>query len=241
MPLPIFISERPFYCDSMEFSADDNVKAKLKGMSIGWIVVKGIIVEGANSGIDKIMRYVDERTKLKFGSMGKVSDDPIIKGVRRMFSTIGIDPTKERPSGEALIRRIVGGQGIHRINTVVDFNNSLSIWTGCPCGAYDLDRISGRVAFVIGGSGERYEGIKAPSLNAENRLLTRDSISVFGGPVADSLRTAITPATKNVLFLVYCPPGIEEGFLREVIKGASDEAKSAIHGDVVESGIYPIS
>ena len=39
---------------------------------------------------------------------------------RQLYRNIGIDPTKNRPSSEALLRRTLKGHGLYQINSVVD-------------------------------------------------------------------------------------------------------------------------
>ncbi|MGH9219167.1 MAG: phenylalanine--tRNA ligase beta subunit-related protein, partial [Vicinamibacterales bacterium] len=47
--------------------------------------------------------------------------------VRTMYKKVGIDPTKTRPSNEALLRRVRKGQPLPRVNAVVDVINWCSV------------------------------------------------------------------------------------------------------------------
>ncbi len=63
-----------------------------------------------------------------------LKDEPIFRTYRDFFWTMGVDPTKVRPAAEALIRRILVGRSMPRINTVVDAYNLASMTThilGC--------------------------------------------------------------------------------------------------------------
>ena len=57
--------------------------------------------------------------------------------VRAMYKRVGLDPTKTRPSSEALLRRILKGGAIPRINTMVDVINWCSVEFQLPYGLYD--------------------------------------------------------------------------------------------------------
>ena len=46
-----------------------------------------------------------------------------ITAVRTMYKRVGIDPTKTRPSSEALLRRVRKGESLPRINSMVDVCN----------------------------------------------------------------------------------------------------------------------
>jgi len=83
-----------------------------------------------------------------------------IDAARRLYRAFGVDPTRHRPSSEALMRRARKGQSIYRLNEVVDVGNWVSLEWLLPLGLYDRDRIVGDVAVVrVGRAGEEYEGI----------------------------------------------------------------------------------
>ena len=84
----------------------------------------------------------------------------ITAAVRTMYKRVGLDPTKTRPSSEALLRRVRKGDALPRINSLVDVINWCSLETQLPFGLYDLDRISGSVTLRLGASGEAYAGIR---------------------------------------------------------------------------------
>ena len=60
-----------------------------------------------------------------------------------MYKKVGIDPTKTRPSNEALLRRVRKGDAIPRINSAVDIINWCSLEFQLPYGLYDSSKISG--------------------------------------------------------------------------------------------------
>ena len=62
----------------------------------------------------------------------------------RCTAVIGIDPTKTRPSSEALLRRVRKGDHLPRINTLVDICNWCSLEFQLPYGLYDLPTSSRR-------------------------------------------------------------------------------------------------
>ena len=68
---------------------------------------------------------------------------PIFRSYRDFFWSVGIDPTKVRPAAEALIRRILAGKTIPRINNVVDSYNLASIKTEVALAAFNRDELIG--------------------------------------------------------------------------------------------------
>jgi DNA/RNA-binding domain of Phe-tRNA-synthetase-like protein len=129
-----------------------------------------------------------------------------IARVRAMYKRLGLDPTKVRPSSEALLRRIRKGDPLPRVNSLVDICNWCSVETQLPFGLYDVNRIEGDdVSLRVGATGEGYDGIRKDRVNVDGRLTLADSRGPFGNPTSDSARTMVTLDTTRVLFVVYCP------------------------------------
>ena len=70
--------------------------------------------------------------------------------VRTMYKKVGIDPTKTRPSNEALLRRVRKGDSLPRINSMVDVCNWCSLEFQLPYGLYDAAHIEGDVCACDG-------------------------------------------------------------------------------------------
>jgi DNA/RNA-binding domain of Phe-tRNA-synthetase-like protein len=129
-----------------------------------------------------------------------------IARVRAMYKRFGLDPTKVRPSSEALLRRVRKGDPLPRVNALVDICNWCSVETQLPFGLYDFDKIEGDdVALRVGAAGEGYDGIRKDRVNVDGRLTLADARGPFGNPTSDSARTMVTLDTTRVLFVVYCP------------------------------------
>ncbi len=124
---------------------------------------------------------------------------------RTMYKRVGIDPTKTRPSSEALLRRIRRGDPFPRINGVVDIINWTSVETQMSFGVYDLDKIQGDVTLRLGREGEEYAGIRKDTVHVAGRLALVDDLGPFGNPTSDSARTMVTTSATRVLVVVFAP------------------------------------
>jgi len=133
------------------------------------------------------------------------SDIPGVAEVRALFHQLGVDPTKTRPSSEALLRRVVQGKGLPRVNLAVDVCNLASLEHQVPLGLYDRDQVRGTVRARVGREGEGYPGIRKQRVNLEGRLLLADDEGPFGAPTSDSARTAVHPGTTRLLVVLFCP------------------------------------
>jgi DNA/RNA-binding domain of Phe-tRNA-synthetase-like protein len=131
-----------------------------------------------------------------------------VTAVRQLYRAVGLDPTKTRPSSEALLRRIRKGEGLPRINGVVDVGNWCSAETQLPFGLYDVDRIEGPIEVRVGRAGEEYAGIGKDVVHVAGRITLADRVGPFGNPTSDSARTRVSETTARVLVVVYAPrPG----------------------------------
>ncbi len=125
--------------------------------------------------------------------------------VRAMYRRVGIDPTRTRPSNEALLRRVRRGDALPRVNSLVDVCNWCSVELQLPYGLYDADRVRGAVELRIGADGEEYAGIRKEAVHVSGRITLADANGPFGNPTSDSARTMITTATTNALVVIFAP------------------------------------
>ncbi|HEX9529532.1 MAG TPA: phenylalanine--tRNA ligase beta subunit-related protein, partial [Acidimicrobiales bacterium] len=101
---------------------------------------------------------------------------------RALYRRFGIDPTKTRPSSEALLRRALRGDRFPRINSLVDVANVMSLLAQSPVGLYDLDRVEGLLTIRVGAEGEGYQGIGKDHVNVGGRLCVADAYGPCGNP-----------------------------------------------------------
>ena len=93
-------------------------------------------------------------------TIDSIKEMPSIEATRTAYRRCGKDPSRYRPSGEALVRRTLQGKDLYRVSTVVDLINLASIAYGYSIGGFDADRIQGdTLTLGIGREGEPYEGI----------------------------------------------------------------------------------
>jgi len=134
---------------------------------------------------------------------------------------VGIDPTKTRPAGEALARRIIGGKELPTINTFVDSYNLVSAQTFIAIGAFDMGKIHHRsLSMRKARCGEPFQGIgmqKDAKLDGVEIVIEDESdhelVAVY--PYRDSEASKVTEDSKNVLLLMCGVPGISDEVLSQ--------------------------
>ena len=142
--------------------------------------------------------------------------------VRTMYKRVGIDPTKTRPSSEALLRRVRKGDPLPRINSMVDICNWCSFEFQLPYGLYDAAKIRGDVTLRIGRDGESYPGIRKDDVHVNGRIALIDAVGPFGNPTSDSARTMVTKETTRGLLVVFTPREVDSARLTRVMDVTSE-------------------
>jgi DNA/RNA-binding domain of Phe-tRNA-synthetase-like protein len=165
-----------------------------------WFVAEGVRALERDSRLDDALRTAAAAMR------ARPENAAIVSAVRTMYKRVGIDPTKTRPSSEALLRRVRKGGELPRINTLVDIVNWCSLDTQLPFGLYDADRLQGTdVTLRLGREGEEYAGIRKDAVHVSGRLTLADAGGPFGNPSSDSARTMVTPATTRVFVVIFAP------------------------------------
>ena len=125
----------------------------------------------------------------------EISELPQIQSGRKAYKAFGKAPARYRLSSEALLRRILKGQGMYFVNNIVEINNLLSIQSFHPICAFDREKIDYPIMFRLGKKDEIYNGIGRGQLNIENLPVFADCRGALGSPTSDSERVKITPHT----------------------------------------------
>lgn len=165
--------------------------------------IRGLIILKSNDYLNAEFETTIRETAEAF-TTETIAKDKVVGLIRAMFKSFGTDPTRWRPSSEAMIRRAVKEKSLYRINPLIDINNIISMRYRLPIGVYDLDRIVGDVMTLdIGRSGEEFMGLTGRSYNTENKPVLRDEEGIFGSPIVDSERTKITDNTRNAAAVIF--------------------------------------
>ena len=139
-------------------------------------------------------------------TIDSIKQMPSIEATRTAYRRCGKDPSRYRPSGEALVRRTLQGKELYRVNTLVDLINLASIAYGYSIGGFDADKIvpDSHLSLIlgIGREGEPYEGIGRGPLNIAGLPVYRDALGGIGTPTSDHERTKLSLETTHLLAIV---------------------------------------
>jgi DNA/RNA-binding domain of Phe-tRNA-synthetase-like protein len=185
------------------------IQIELPDVKLGVVEADDVRFALVDESLAALMDQVCERKRREFTVESLAEAEPT-RAVRAMFRAWGVDPSKYRPSSEALLRRVVQGKGLYRVSNLVDIGNLGSIETGWPYGCYDRSRIAPPIVFRHGAPGEAYEGIGKRMWHLEGRPVLADEQGPFGSPISDSTRSMIAELASDVLVVIYAPSGAPE-------------------------------
>lgn len=181
-----------------------------RGAAVYAEVVNSPFSEGLWQEIDAFTRELRARD-----TADSIKQQPAIAATRDAYRRLGKDPSRYRPSAEALRRRLLRGLELYRIDTLVDLINLVSLRTGYSIGGFDADKIQGTdLCLGVGQAGEPFEGIGRGVLNIEGLPVWRDAQGGIGTPTSDHERTKMDVGTQHILAIINGYDG-DERRLRE--------------------------
>jgi len=177
-------------------------------------------------------------TSLRTRYAGKAPGEiPELQPARELYRRTGEDPTKLRPSSEALLRRVLRGEALYRINSLVDTCNLCSLEFLLPIGLYDADRIEGPVTVRLGIEGQGYDSLGKGFYSVTDRLALFDARGPFGSPTNDSRRTAIVETTRRCVMIIFGPGTYPAARLGAHVEAAAGRVRAFAQAASIETAI----
>ncbi|NWF95257.1 MAG: hypothetical protein HXY34_03860 [Candidatus Thorarchaeota archaeon] len=171
----------------------------------------------------------------------ELKDDPVFRSYRHLYWRFGMDPTKTRVSSEAVLRRVLGGQNLWRVNNVVDTINLASAYTRIPISLIDLAATRGELVVRKAEAGETFSRIGGSNTvcqGTELVLADAEKIVCFGFATHDSELTSVRPETSDVLVVLYAAPAVTGEMLAEAADLTRRMAVRWLTGEVGQCEFY---
>ena len=202
----------------MKIEIEDNLKEM--ELKCGYLILE-LDVKESSENLKKLIKKetYNLRSKMKVEDL---ENDNIVKAYRKLWWEFKIDPTKLRPSGEALIRRILLGKDLYLISNLVDCFNLVSIQTGLSIGAHDMEKLSGDMIIRKARKNEKFMAIgsKGEMILSGNELVVSDSEKILDLAYSTSSceLTKITSKTKKVILTVYAPKEVSIDYINDCLE-----------------------
>lgn len=216
---------------------------KYPKLIVGAVIAKGINNKGLQEKIYSLLDDMQELVKLNF-IPSELSKHQMISPWRTAYSEFGTKPSKHHSSVEALIRQVLKGKKIPKVNKLVNIYNYLSLKHMLPMGADDLDKVEGNIWLMFADGAEIFVPLNSTEIEHPNpgEVIYKDERRVLCRKWnwRECDKTKITEETKNAIIYVEALPPIR----KEKVKAACKELKELIEmfcGGTVEHHILDLA
>ncbi len=180
------------------------VRHELGGWALAWSELE--LEAGEPARLGALRAEVAARARASHAPE-RLAEHPTAAAVRRLFRQAGCDPTRHRPSSEALLRRVLKGEELPAIHPLVDLNNCLSVELVVPACVMALAGVAPPFVLRAGRDGESMASLRGP-YELHGKPLLADAGGPFGTPITDSERVRVGPGTERVWLVAYLPAGV---------------------------------
>ncbi|MBS7621755.1 hypothetical protein KEJ32_06570 [Candidatus Bathyarchaeota archaeon] len=210
------------------------VSSKFPQLAISIGTINNVVVEKENQKVKELKKALFTEVRAQH-NVEELRENPTVRAYRDFYWKLNIDPTKTRPSGEALLRRVLRGDELPTISTAVDAYNLASMKTIIPISGFDRDTLHPPFNVRFAENGETFIGIgmQKPVALASNMLVLADTKRVLCiYPHRDADQTKITLKTKNILIVAYGAPGITHQQLEGAVELALEYIGMCCGGEI---------
>ncbi|HTV99358.1 MAG TPA: phenylalanine--tRNA ligase beta subunit-related protein [Streptosporangiaceae bacterium] len=134
-------------------------------------------------------------------------EDPHIAAWHAAYRAFGTNPRRNRPSADALRRRLSRSGKLPRINPAVDGYNLVSARYGVPAGAFDLSQVRGDITIGFADGSEEFTPLGEPGAVEHphpGEVIYADAAGVLTRHWnhRDADRTKVTEDSEQIVFLL---------------------------------------
>ena len=193
----------------MQLTIDPSILTKIQDFKLGIIHYNKTIVSASPQMLKGRLQLFQEQ--LYFELLDKdFADFEGLAEWQSIWTKLGGDPATHPPALQLLMQQIKDRHYASSFHSAEDLNTFFSLQYEIPTVIYDADNITGDIMLSIGTAEDGYEGLNNQFNTFDNLLLLSDGYSPFGSPFVDSIRTAVTEETENVIQLLFIRPSLDK-------------------------------
>lgn len=144
----------------MRLVIDRDILTLFPDLRIGIVTGRGLQNGSANDEVERIKGAAAAGVQQRLSTEALVQH-PYILAWREAYRRFGAKPKDHRPTAEALLRRILRGEGIPTISKAVDLYLAVEAEFYLPIGGYDLEKVDGDIALRLSAGDEPFIPIGA--------------------------------------------------------------------------------
>lgn len=222
----------------LKVTIDSTIFEQLPTLKIGLIYYNKIIVSESPQMLKGRLQLFQEQLFFELDEKA-VTDFAGVKEWRETWKRFGSNPSRYRPSNEALLRRIQKQNYLPSVHSAVDMNNFLSLQYDIPLGIYNTTLLQGDIQLQLGTVESTYEGLNGRINHLNNILTLTDEKGPFGSPYVDSKRTAVNEETTSALHVFFLKPSQQLEDAEQLLQAAG-KMFTTIHGGDFQTALLSI-
>ncbi len=217
----------------MKFSINRDVFSKFPKLCAGVVVARDIENKGKGEKLSYLLKEVEDYIKLSFVP-AKLSHYEMISPWRTAFEEFGTKPETYPNSVEALMKNLLDGKGVPKINKIVDISNYLSLKHLVPVGAYNLEEIDVFIELGESDGTEQFFPLGTVKMEHPERgeIVYKDDNQILCRKWnwKESEKTKVTEDTKDVIFFIDGLPPVSKEKVKEIAEEAAELVKMFCNG-----------
>ena len=184
---------------------DPEVARDYPDAKVGWLRAD-VEVRNEHPYVEELKRHLAADLESLGIADGILAGHPDIAGWRKVYSAMGVKPSKFHSSLEALTRRVLKGKAMWNVSSVVDCYDCTSVSTLLPMGAHDAARIDGVMTLRYCRAGEKFLPLGNDEVivtDPRNIVYADDEkICCWLWNHRDTRLAAVTEDTRDAIFIV---------------------------------------
>jgi DNA/RNA-binding domain of Phe-tRNA-synthetase-like protein len=191
---------------------------------VAFVVAEGLTIAPERPpALEALIAEREEAARQRWGGT-ELSQIPGIAAWRAAYKGFGIKQTRYRSSVGRLVKNVLAGRALARVNAFVDLYNAVSLGAVLPLGADDLDRVTPPLCFRTAREGDSFvdmadaEEGEVPEAPKPGEVVYADSAHVLcrRWNWRQDARSIIRPETRRAVVTV------QANGAGEVAAGAND-------------------
>jgi DNA/RNA-binding domain of Phe-tRNA-synthetase-like protein len=185
----------------IDVAVDPSVAADFPGYRALIVVAEGVGNGPSDAASEELLREAETARP----DLERAADHPNVAAWRAAFSAFGAKPSRYPSSVEALLSRALKGDGLPRINRLVDLYNAISVRHVVPVGGEDLDCIVPPMRLVRSAGDESFDAREGEAIEhpRPGEIVWRDArgVTCRRWNWRQGRRTALGEGTTRALFV----------------------------------------
>jgi DNA/RNA-binding domain of Phe-tRNA-synthetase-like protein len=132
------------------------ITAKFPDYRVAFVAAEGLTTAPERpAALGQLIAEREAEARARWSGMA-LSQIPGIAAWRAAYKGFGIKQTRYRSSVERLVKNVLAGRALARVNAFVDLYNAVSLQQLLPLGADDLDRVTPPLSFRYAREGDSF-------------------------------------------------------------------------------------